>query len=507
MPQGPCRFGPMRSCIQPTTLRSMTMEISTVTIRKAKQKTALMQDQPPGVAAEHRQVFCGEVAQAHEVTSGASVASARTDRPVRLDGRPGRDGAAARGVQRQPDHPVGHRGDRQRQVDRPGRAGDAHGSPSRTPASAAVAADSRATAACRVAASAVVALLQPALVQQQPVAGEHRLALARAGQRPAGLQRRGAAGAVPGAEPASARRVRPAHPAGRACTSSASASMCSTRASGSAWRRVIWSGLIAASNGRARPSQLRKVPDFSATAATGSTTSARSVTSLGRCSRLTRKPTASRASSARAGSGRSASSTPADHQRAELAGRRGLEDLAGVPARPAGQFGDAPDRGDLLAGPRVGDRAAAGQQPGKRARLDRAPLARPARDPDQRGAGGGGGRDGGGQRAGHGRQPLADEDHRALGAQRLGRPLAVASRPVPPASASSHSVSVPGAAGSSVPPAFVQAAGGVGCDGEKVRWPCLRCGLAQPQEDAGRLLLRLEARPAARPGPSPARRR
>ncbi len=41
MPQGPWRFGPMRSCIQATTLRSHTMEKSTVTIRKAKQNTAL----------------------------------------------------------------------------------------------------------------------------------------------------------------------------------------------------------------------------------------------------------------------------------------------------------------------------------------------------------------------------------------------------------------------------------------------------------------------------------
>lgn len=42
MPQGPCRLGPMRSCIQATTLRSHTMEKSTVTIRNAKQNTALM---------------------------------------------------------------------------------------------------------------------------------------------------------------------------------------------------------------------------------------------------------------------------------------------------------------------------------------------------------------------------------------------------------------------------------------------------------------------------------
>ncbi len=55
----------------------------------------------------------------------------------------------------------------------------------------------------------------------------------------------------------------------------ASASMCSTRASVGASRRVIWSGLSAASKKRTRPSQLRKVPAFSATAATGRTTSAR----------------------------------------------------------------------------------------------------------------------------------------------------------------------------------------------------------------------------------------
>lgn len=42
IPQGPCRLGPIRSCIQATTLRSQTIENSTVSIRNAKQKTALM---------------------------------------------------------------------------------------------------------------------------------------------------------------------------------------------------------------------------------------------------------------------------------------------------------------------------------------------------------------------------------------------------------------------------------------------------------------------------------
>ncbi len=91
----------------------------------------------------------------------------------------------------------------------------------------------------------------------------------------------------------------------------ASASICSTRASVGGSRRVIWSGLSAASNSRTLPSQLRKVPGFSATAATGRTTSASSVTSLGRSSRETTNPASASAARARAGSGRSATSTPA----------------------------------------------------------------------------------------------------------------------------------------------------------------------------------------------------
>ncbi len=91
----------------------------------------------------------------------------------------------------------------------------------------------------------------------------------------------------------------------------ASASICRTRASAGTVGRVIWSGLSAASKKRALPSQLRKVPGFSATAATGRTTSARSVTSLGRSSSDTTNPASSSAARARVGSGRSATSTPA----------------------------------------------------------------------------------------------------------------------------------------------------------------------------------------------------
>ncbi|SHU20335.1 Uncharacterised protein [Mycobacteroides abscessus subsp. abscessus] len=62
-------------------------------------------------------------------------------------------------------------------------------------------------------------------------------------------------------------------------------------------------------NGRSRPSQFRKLPDFSATAAIGSTTSASSVTAPWRISRLTTNAVL-RAPMAAAGYGRSASSTP-----------------------------------------------------------------------------------------------------------------------------------------------------------------------------------------------------
>src|SRR5690606_2780928 len=55
----------------------------------------------------------------------------------------------------------------------------------------------------------------------------------------------------------------------------------------------------AASNWRPLPSQLTKLPDFSATTATGSTTSARSVTALARISRLTTNGVFSSAASAR----------------------------------------------------------------------------------------------------------------------------------------------------------------------------------------------------------------
>ena len=74
MPQGPCRLGPMRSCIQATTLRSHTMENSTVTIRKAKQNTALMTTSHQGSRPNIGEVFGGEVLyRVHASTSSGAV--------------------------------------------------------------------------------------------------------------------------------------------------------------------------------------------------------------------------------------------------------------------------------------------------------------------------------------------------------------------------------------------------------------------------------------------------
>ena len=42
VPHGPTRFGPMRFCIRPTTLRSKTIEKSVITTRNAKTATTLI---------------------------------------------------------------------------------------------------------------------------------------------------------------------------------------------------------------------------------------------------------------------------------------------------------------------------------------------------------------------------------------------------------------------------------------------------------------------------------
>ena len=252
-------------------------------------------------------------------------------------------------------------------------------SPSLTPVSAAVAADSRATAACRVPASAS----SPSW--SRPWSSSSRWPASTASPSPG----RGSGCAR---SPAGRWRAAPVQPPSRSSSRAYGAQVRQARGGRPGRRRacaapgrrsarggaVIWSGLSAASNSRALPSQLRKVPAFSATAATGSTTSARSVTSLGRSSRLTRKPTSSSAARARAGSGRSATSTPPTSSAPQLAGRPRPRRSGRCRGRSrCGQLGDAPDGGDLVAGPRVGGRAAAGQQ----RRAARPPRPRRARRP------------------------------------------------------------------------------------------------------------------------------
>ena len=143
-------------------------------------------------------------------------------------------------------------------------------------------------------------------------------------------------------------------------------------------------GLQRGSNGRFRPSQLRNVPDFSATGATGKTTSARSVTALCRSSRLTTNGAASTAASAASGSGRSAISTPPTSSAPRPAA--GAARIAAVSRPGGGQFGDVPCGGDCSRA-RVAHGTAAGQQAGQCAGLQRAAFAGAARDPGQPGPG------------------------------------------------------------------------------------------------------------------------
>ena len=76
-----------------------------------------------------------------------------------------------------------------------------------------------------------------------------------------------------------------------------------------------------------------------------------------------------------------------DDQAAELAGDQGGDDRVGVAADRVGQVVDAPVGGGVDAGGRVGDRAAAGQQVGQAAGLDRTAVTGTTRDPGQPGTG------------------------------------------------------------------------------------------------------------------------
>ena len=269
--------------------------------------------------------------------------------------------------------------------------------------------------------------------------------------------------------------------------------MCSTRASAGQSVLGSCSGFSAASNIRALPSQLRKVPGFSATAATGSTTSARSVTAPGRSSSETRKPTSSSASMRAGRVGQVLGVDPGDQQRrpahrwplpprsGRCRGRSGREvrrrpRRTPPPPWPAGRSRDG--RRAAATGARPPPRAP--RSPARRGiHTSAAPVAvavrRAAVSPP-----------------GHRGEPLAHHDHGAFAAQRLGGDGSVtlqadaARERVQPLGLGAGSGGEQGAA------RLLQAPAGV--RGERERpLPVLAVGLAEPQEDAGRLLLGLEA--------------
>ena len=206
-----------------------------------------------------------------------------------------------------------------------------------------------------------LAVLQPARVEQQSArwpappgrrpgwqvpGGPRRRARRRARRRPSRPARR-------------ARPGRPRRRAGRGRTSIASARTCEHPRR----RAVALVPRSTASNGRGRPSQLRNVPAFSTTAATGSTTSARSVTATGPQLQADHEAEPRRsAPSAAVGSGRSCGSTPPTSSAPSSPAVHGREDRGGVAAGAARAAARRPRRRRPRRGPRVGDRAAAGQQ-------------------------------------------------------------------------------------------------------------------------------------------------
>ncbi len=304
--------------------------------------------------------------------------------------------------------------------------------PSAVPASAAVAADIRATAARAVPARfGSPSCIRPASSRLCQVArsaspapgcctargADRRRARSLAGRDGAGEQRSatGSAWSARGG-PTLRRAGRGARPSRRRARP---ARRRSVRAAGTG---------SAALNEPGRPSQFTNVPCFSATAATGNTTSARSVTALTRSSRLTTKPAASIAASAAAGSGRSSGSTP-PISRASMSPRgRGGQDLAGAETGIGGQRADAPGPGHLAGDLGLADPAAAGQQVGQRAR----PRSRPARRP------------------GAGSRPAAPRCARPAGPRPIARPAPRPAAPRPgsprPAAAAPRAAATPSSA-------------------------------------------------------------
>ncbi len=128
------------------------------------------------------------------------------------------------------------------------------------------------------------------------------------------------------------------------------------------------------------------MPDFSVTGATGNTTSARAVTS--EVAQLQADDETGGLDRGECGVrvGQVGRFDAADEQRVQLAVRGGVEDGGGVAPGAVRQLGEVPGVGDLLTGGGIGDRSAAGQQGGQAAGVQRAALAGPARDPGQPGA-------------------------------------------------------------------------------------------------------------------------
>lgn len=181
----------------------------------------------------------------------------------------------------------------------------------------------------------------------------------------------------------------------------------------------------------------------------------------------------------------------ADHQRVQVAAGRGGQDLVGVATEPGRQVGHPPDRGGLGPGGQHGHRAAAGEQAGQGARLHRAPLAGPARHPGELRPGRVGQAQRGGQAAGHLGEPLADQDHRAGAAQRVRAAPGVVGEDVVAGQCGQPLGLGAGGGGQQRAAQLAQAPGGVRGDREDGQSGGA-VGLAQPQEDDRRLLLGLQ---------------
>ncbi|CAM3971197.1 hypothetical protein NORO109296_15630 [Nocardiopsis rhodophaea] len=174
-----------------------------------------------------------------------------------------------------------------------------------------------------------------------------------------------------------------------------------------------------------------------------------------------------------------------DDQRVDFTGRGRAQDGGGVAPLALGQRSGRPGTSGFGAGSGVGDGAAAGQQIGQRARLDGAALPGPPRDPGEPRAGAVGQPRRGRQGAGRLGEAFADEDDRALGAQRLDDLGLVTGESVEDPRLLSGHRREEGAVH------FLQAPVGVRGDRVDAR-ALLPGGLAQPQEDDGRLVLGLE---------------